>query len=129
MLVFVYGTLKEGHGNNYLLSSSEFKGEATIRGHTLVLMQSFPYMIESDENKVVRGEVYEVKSPEIERRLDALEGYPSHYQKKTVKTMEGDEVQVYYIDKEEPHYHRIVDMGQRLGTGPVWGGKRLEDNI
>ena len=120
MLVFVYGTLKRGYGNNILLRNSDFLGEDTIEDHTLVLEQAFPYMVESKGDKV-RGEVYEVDERTV-RLLDSLEGYPHHYQKKEISTVKGRLVFTYYLDKKGPDPTGwIKHMLDTTPTGEAWG--------
>lgn len=74
--VFVYGTLKRGHGNNLLLKDSTFISEGILHGHKLCFYYSegsFPFA-KKDERSSSRGEVYTVNEETL-RRLDALEGY------------------------------------------------------
>ena len=121
MKVFVYGTLKQGFGNHRLLSDSKFLGIDVLQDHTLIQTPGFPYMVESKGDKA-RGEVYEVDE-RIVRYLDALEGYPTHYQKKEVRTEGGREVFTYYLDPEKwDGGLRIQRMIDRYGTGEAWPG-------
>ena len=82
--VFVYGTLKKGYGNHYLLADSKFVGEATSVSKWLMIGKDmpFPYLLNRDntKGKHIKGEVYEVDSNTL-KRLDALEGVPTHYKK------------------------------------------------
>lgn len=89
--VFVYGTLKKGEGNDYLLKDSEFLGEAWTDEEFLFCGQGFPRAIrvtDSRREKVatlmarILGEVY-VVDDEVLRLLDGLEGHPYMY-KRTV---------------------------------------------
>lgn len=105
MKVFVYGTLRMGHGNNHLLHKAKFLGEATTNG----LMYSMGYIPfvslkhKSNEN-IVHGEVYEIDE-DILQRLDRLEGYyparPDHsfYNRSLVSTSLGD-AYIYHIDHD-----------------------------
>ena len=121
MLVFVYGTLKKGFGNHTLLASSKFLGTDVVKDHTLIQSPGFPYMVESKGSQA-RGEVYEVDE-RIVRYLDALEGYPVHYQKKEIQTEEGRKVFTYYLDpKKWDEGVRIQRMIDRYGTGEAWPG-------
>lgn len=76
---FVYGTLKSGFGNNRLLTTSRFVGHATsVHSSYKMSCVGFPYLFKSGHN-LVRGEVYEVTDEVAKRRIDGLEGYPTHY--------------------------------------------------
>lgn len=87
-LVFVYGTLKSGYGNNRLLKTSNLVGEAVTQEDFLLTDTGFPYLIPQDaltgsEKPVtapVRGELWEVTSEEVMSSLDSLEGVAyDHY--------------------------------------------------
>jgi len=77
--VFVYGSLKRGYWNSYILENSEFIGEAEIKGYDLFDVGSFPAIVEQIpfedrfELKRVQGEIYLV-DPDTVERLDRLEG-------------------------------------------------------
>lgn len=101
--LFVYGTLREGHGNHRLLSDSEKLGEATIPGER----KSGLVVVPSDDD-VVRGEVYAVDDETL-RWVDRLEGYDpdiddekqgGYVRTPVTATLEdGEEVdaEVYYV--------------------------------
>lgn len=71
--VFVYGTLRRGHGNHRLLKSANFIGEAYVYG-TMAALGGIPAVIELGGKNKVRGEVYGVNDDEL-KELDRLEGY------------------------------------------------------
>jgi len=92
----VYGTLREGHGNDRTwkgLGFSWHDGECTIEGYRLV-GRGFPYAIPAEGQTIVVGII--VATPgNYEQMLaatDMLEGYPTHYNrvKEVVHTPEGD---------------------------------------
>lgn len=87
-LVFVYGTLKRGHGNHRLLESSEFIGEAITEKPHPMYVSGLPYLMEhpneGDAGKHVIGEMYEV-NPIVLRNLDRLEGHPRLYERKLIE--------------------------------------------
>jgi len=78
MLVFVYGTLKEGYGNNYLLSSSEKVSSGVMEGYKLYDC-GFPIAVKSDGD-FISGEVYDIGDDAmVLNRLDRLESEGSMY--------------------------------------------------
>lgn len=84
--VFVYGTLKKGHGNHRLLRNAEFLGRAYVEGPwKMTNLGAFPAVIPSTERARVFGEVYLVNT-EILASLDILEGYPHFYTRTKVET-------------------------------------------
>ena len=82
--VFVYGTLKQGHGNNRLLEGSLFCGKAITNNTFKMYDGGFPYVVDDNTiggNYPVIGEVYEVDDATL-KRLDGLEGVAyDHYQR------------------------------------------------
>lgn len=99
-LVFVYGTLKSGYGNNRILKGSKLVAEATTEDDFLLTDTGFPYLIpqnaltatEGVTTAPVRGELWEVTSEDVMDNLDSLEGVAyDHYRhlELTVKTAVG----------------------------------------
>ena len=75
--VFVYGTLKQGHGNNGVMQRAKgvFVAEAKLSNMQLLHLGCFPGMVRTtNPEDVVYGEVWYVP-PEGVPHLDALEGY------------------------------------------------------
>ena len=86
--VFVYGTLKNGHGNHRLLATSKFLGRSYIEGrYKMLSLGGFPGLVASQslpEAHIV-GEVYQV-SEDVFQALDYLEGHPRFYERMKVPT-------------------------------------------
>lgn len=120
--VFVYGTLKKGFGNHGFLKNSKYLGTDMVDDHTLVRGIGFPYMVEMKGGDVA-GEVYEVNKATMEK-LDMLEGYPSHYQKKEVEGILRGKMQAYYIDIESAPVAMLQTISlsiQKNGLLSSWG--------
>lgn len=88
--VFVYGTLKRGHGNHVLLKDCTFMGRATTQPgeFTMISLGGFPGIIPAEKvggvanpERVVSGEIFEVTDSDDLRHLDALEGHPNWYRR------------------------------------------------
>lgn len=88
-VMFVYGTLKKGYGNNRFMSSAKFLGKATSINRWQLIGEDapFPYLLGiAPANKpghYIVGEVYEVP-PHAIPAIDALEGVPTHYRKASI---------------------------------------------
>ena len=103
-LVFVYGSLRKGFGNNRLLQGQEFlRASATEDKFLMYSMGGFPAVDTSVDSNQIQGELYEV-NPEGMARLDRLEGYPSFYDRKEVKLATGETAWVYFIDEFHKRY-------------------------
>jgi gamma-glutamylaminecyclotransferase len=88
MRLFVYGTLKRGYGLHRVIQDCRFLGTAnTVKPHAL-LDAGYPVMtpLETGAN-VVRGEVYEVTSATLIKRLDDIE---SAYDRKKIMVQFDD---------------------------------------
>jgi len=82
--VFVYGSLKNGFGNNRLLESSKFISEAiTVNDNfDMTSLGGFPGVV-SEGQKRISGEVYSI-SNDILSRLDVLESNGSFYTRRQI---------------------------------------------
>lgn len=105
--VFVYGTLKYNCGNDGLLRSASFMGTVTTVQSFALGDIGFPYAfpfsvvplsLRSRLCWPVRGEMYELHSPETLRSLDSLEGFPSHYDRMVVELSNGRHAWMYVQD-------------------------------
>jgi len=102
--VFVYGTLKEGHGNNRLLSTSTFLTSTVTKDKDYILAEqgcpvAIPYHKSNDlEVYPISGEVHEVDEISSFYYVDCLEGYPIMYDRKIVETACGHTCWMYYMD-------------------------------
>lgn len=85
--VFVYGTLKSGFHNHYLLDKYKFE-EAEAEGFNLHASAYLPYAVPG--KGTVKGELYEVDIFKL-HQLDHLEGHPHFYRRieAKVKTAAG----------------------------------------
>ena len=58
--LFVYGTLKRGFGNNYILRNSEFIGSAVSEDKFVVYDCGFPCAYPDYNGKKIKGEIYKL---------------------------------------------------------------------
>lgn len=97
-LVFVYGTLKRGYGNNRLLKDAVYTGTDELPGFEMYYSYgegSFP-VIKRNGNGSVVGEVYDLSGcPHALGWLDSLEGHPEWYNRQVHETVSGVKVQTY----------------------------------
>lgn len=126
MKVFVYGTLKKGYHNHFMLKDSKFMGTGVIDDHTLIDSPYYPYAIERKGSEVF-GQVYKV-TKETMKRLDMLEGYPEYYNKKKVKATIGKRkhnTYVYYISNKA----HIAVLQATYKTTDVWRERKDQHNV
>ena len=101
--IFVYGTLREGERNHWLLKDTNFKGTyETEPEYELRNFGPFPGMMPWGDTSV-QGEVYEV-SDDLLEDLDYHEGHPSFYNRTKIKLKDySGEIQAYVIS-DHPRY-------------------------
>lgn len=117
-LIFVYGTLKSGNPNNYLMSK-ELSGICNPRGLAFT-KERYPLVVASRYNVPyllykpgigyhIEGELYEVDDAQL-GRLDQLESHPKMYIRKDVTvtrdkdvTAEEIQAQTYFLVNFRPN--------------------------
>ena len=108
--VFVYGTLRRGDYNHYILKESTFLGTANTEPRfTLVNLGVFPAMINKG-NTSIRGEVYEVDDSTL-RTLDSLEGHPNYYVRGKIQLQNGMEANAYVLPNRRADFHPTIPSG------------------
>jgi len=118
--VFVYGTLMQGFGNNYLLRSSKFLGKAVTAFNYQMYQEGIPYVAEGVKSKFpVKGELYEVNEDTL-MELDYLEGFNendysgSWYKRKLISVIDdNNQTHKAYIYFNEPLGSIIADNDYR----------------
>ena len=108
-LVAVYGSLRKGKGNHRILDNdrTEYLGTTRVSGFDMYNMGSFPFI--TDGGGEITVEVYRVTDSTTAYRLDALEGYPSFYNRKQVQTEYGL-AWIYFInDFDVSRYQPVPD--------------------
>ena len=116
-LVAVYGTLRQGCHNNYLLQGCKMLGVAfSDNDATMYSNGGFPILKLSEPTCKIVVEVYEVPDRVLHNYLDRLEGYPDWYDRTmTPFTLEdGQQVQAWVYHQEDNHRLPIVKTGDWL---------------
>ena len=111
--IFVYGTLKKGFHNNFLLKDSIYLGNGKVINYALK-KSLFPVMIKR-KNNTVYGEVYAVDD-HILSQLDDLESEGIMYERKKIKVNTGSEtIPAYtYIGKSDFwDFKKMNDVGKK----------------
>ena len=97
-LIFVYGTLKQGEPNHYLLAESELLGVyETPPIYALYDFGTHPGLVEGSD--AIVGEVYRI-SDEVLAKLDIFEDVPIEYRRETIETSFG-EAWIYHYQGTE----------------------------
>lgn len=116
----VYGTLKQGHGNNRLLQAPgvEFVGKVETEPKYTLFDGGFP-VVERGGNTSIKGELFKVTNPEVVSRVNALEGYSGQrgsehnwYDTDEVVLPNGIVADMFVMDKGQSRRDRIVESGE-----------------
>jgi len=114
--VFVYGTLKEGHGNHsaYLEGNSGARklGRCYIEGSVGIAdLGFFPCVVKTNDgvSRKVCGEVYVVDSTRLDA-LDCLEGHPDWYVREQVDTP-WKKAWCYFMPTEREGVGNLIESG------------------
>ena len=117
MLLFVYGTLKEGESNHHWLNGAKKVCDGVVFGLRLHQGPGFPYAFKvNDYTAVTHGEVYKIEDL---RQCDILEGYPNHYNRSKVEVKVSSGVSTIAWVYHKP----TVPRGDVIESG-VWKGRQ-----
>ncbi len=99
MQLFVYGTLKRGFHNHYVLGDAKFIGDYITKPvYTMLdIRGAFPALRLGGTTAII-GEVYDINDLEL---VDQLEGYPTLYDRSEIATDYGN-AWVYHFDFNNP---------------------------
>lgn len=112
ILVFVYGTLRQGGSNHFRMAGCDFVESGTVRGR-LYRIDWYPGLVLDSAGDVIEGEVFAVEAEQLPE-LDNFEGQEYRRIRTTVKTPYGIPMQVWTWVWLMP-----VDEAQRI-TGGDW---------
>ena len=107
MRVAVYGTLRQGFHNHYILGPSTFLGTGkTVDKTTMYSNGGFPIMSLTKPTVEAVVEVYEVDDVVTQARLDRLEGYPEWYNRSIIPVQldSGEVVDAWIYHQEDMTY-------------------------
>jgi gamma-glutamylaminecyclotransferase len=107
--IFVYGSLKEHFHNNNILCDSKLIGKYKTKNKYAMFSEvnrRFPYVIKEIEHSNINGEVYEISSNNILKRMDNLNKVPKDYKREKIivfndnsKDKKEEEVWIYFSSK------------------------------
>lgn len=107
--VFVYGTLKKGHGNHSCLRGGTRITEGWLYGFEM-WQSTIPYVRRNgDPESKVYGEVYRVRWDTVINSLDILEGHPRFYERVFIPDQLGG-VWIY-----------LCEAGSFIVESGIWG--------
>lgn len=113
--LFVYGTLRSGYCNHFLVNSCTFKGKAKSVEKYAFFTKEFPFVNSRIPTSHVSGEIYEISDCSVLEKLDELEEHPIVYRRSYCKVAlesgEIVEVQMYFNDNYNTDDAEMVVSG------------------
>jgi gamma-glutamylaminecyclotransferase len=101
-LVFVYGTLRDGHSNHHLLKEAHYYGiGSTEAGYAMYLISGYPYVTGSEARYPIVGELYAVDDDTL-NTLDRLEGHPRYYERRETTVIVCEDRYVAWMYFRDP---------------------------
>ena len=112
--VFVYGTLRSGFSNHFIMEPTVKIGNGTTKNKYALYEAGIPYLVEDEQVSNVKGEVYFVDETTFDI-LDTLEGHPSWYERKLIPVIvEGKEYTAWtYFNKPNAVLNKSGDYGKQ----------------
>ena len=111
--LFVYGTLKKGFKNHYLLRErAVFIGAARTRYKYALYAGEVPYVTPDEEVSVIHGEVYLVDGRTLSL-LDDFEEHPHEYERSLIPVIleDGREITAHIYFHKRPE-GRLIPSGR-----------------
>ncbi|HZZ18007.1 MAG TPA: gamma-glutamylcyclotransferase family protein [Opitutaceae bacterium] len=114
--IFVYGTLKRGYMNNFILAAQEYYGPAVTKpGFVLYELEGYPGMVEDPSAlEGIVGEVWSVDDKCL-RHLDKLEGLKEGLYRRAAVPLEAP-----FEEKKVQAYLYLRDVSGRARAPRDW---------
>jgi gamma-glutamylaminecyclotransferase len=115
-LVFVYGTLKRGEANNFILAAQEYFGPAVTKpGYVLYELEGYPGMVaDPSGTEGIVGEVWSVDRKCL-AHLDKLEGLKEGLYQRVAVPLEEP-----FAAKKVQAYLYLRDVSGRVRAPSEW---------
>ena len=110
VLLFAYGTLMSGYGNNHYLRNQNLIGSGTTDEKYTMYASGIPFINEEKQTSQIHGELWEVNIKALPA-IDALEGHPHWYQRKQIPVTINGEKYTAWLYFNNENGGKIVESG------------------
>ena len=111
----VYGTLRQGFGNNGYLRNSEFVGQGKTTEKYAMYASGIPFVTKKNAHTNIVVEVFEVNDENTLRHVDSLEGHPDWYKREPIEVTLEDGTktiaELYFCDDISQNSNQLVESG------------------
>lgn len=109
-LIFVYGSLRENHGNHHLLADACSYGICTTKeNYAMYVVSGYPYVTSSESRYPIVGELYGVDDQTM-HKLDKMEGHPRYYVRRQTVVVQGEQEYTAWMYFRDP-YGTLMKQG------------------
>lgn len=88
-LLSVYGTLREGFSNHYIIKHCEKIGDGYTKSGYGLFINGLPYLVEDEKGPGCFVEIYKVDMHTL-KRCDRLECHPDWYRRSLVDVLDAE---------------------------------------
>jgi gamma-glutamylaminecyclotransferase len=110
VLLFAYGTLMSGYGNNHYLRNQKLIDSGTTDEKYTMYASGIPFINEEKQTSQIHGELWEVNINALPA-IDALEGHPHWYQRKQIPVTINGEKYTAWLYFNNENGGKIVESG------------------
>ena len=106
-LLFVYGSLKRDFDNHHILKDATYIREVTTLKPYSMFVEAhgqYPYLLKNRPFHQIEGELYEINSDELWKKIDDFEGVPDYYTRETIIVVSKGQhyqAQAYFFVEEK----------------------------
>lgn len=86
--LFVYGSLKKGFENEYILEKAKYISKAiTVRKFAMYEANGgeYPYLLKDKPLNHIEGELYKIARKDLLKKIDIFEGSPDYYTRESIE--------------------------------------------
>ena len=118
--VFVYGTLRNGFHNHFIMNPTFNLGKGLTKEKYAMYESGIPFLVEDEPLVRITGELYMVDQTTFEI-LDILEGHPKWYTRKKVDVIvEGEDHKAWvYFNEKQGTLIKTGDYADRTKHKPI----------
>ncbi len=101
-LIFVYGSLRNGHCNHHLLKDAYCFGIGSTEGSfAMYLVSGYPYVTASESRYPIVGELYGIDDDTL-KLLDRMEGHPRYYERREIPVLVEEKRYIAWLYFRDP---------------------------
>lgn len=111
-IIFVYGTLRQGYGNNVLLKDAVYLGEGITKDKYILTASGIPFVSKLVPMTNITGELYKIQTLDDFYYVDKLESHPEWYKREIITVVSnGEEHQAWIYFNDASQGSNVITTG------------------